>query len=80
MDGYQREREREQITIFSCSPRAKGSTGSEPSETNRVVAKEGSVPAQLKTRGATGTKAIIVRRRRTDIADSCGPLEGLHRP
>src|SRR5712675_331005 len=27
-------------------------TGSEPSETNRVVAKEGSVPAPLKTRGS----------------------------
>jgi hypothetical protein len=44
MDGYQTE----QITIFSCSPRAKGA----PSETNRVVAKEGSVPAHLKTRGS----------------------------
>src|SRR5258708_12030142 len=48
MGGYQRE----QITIFSCSPRTKGATGWEPSETNRVVAKEGSVPAHLKTRGS----------------------------
>src|SRR5258708_14677219 len=48
MDGYQTD----QITIFSCSPRTKGATGSEPSETNRVVAKEGSVPAHLKTRGS----------------------------
>ena len=47
MDGYQTD----QITIFSCSPRTKGATGSEPSETKRVVAKEGSVPAHLKTRG-----------------------------
>ncbi len=48
MDGYQTD----QITIFSCSPRTKGATGSEPSETNRVVAKEDSVPAHLKTRGS----------------------------
>ena len=48
MNGYHRE----QITNSSCLLPTKVATGSEPSETKRVVAKEGSVPAHLKTRGS----------------------------
>jgi uncharacterized membrane protein YkoI len=48
MNGYHRE----QITNSSCLLPTKVATGPEPSETKRVVAKEGSVPAHLKTRGS----------------------------
>jgi uncharacterized membrane protein YkoI len=48
MNGYHRE----QITNSSCLLPTKVANGSEPSETKRVVAKEGSVPAHLKTRGS----------------------------
>src|SRR5258705_13672006 len=55
MDGYQRERADYDFFMLASH---QSPTGSELSETNRVVAKEGSVPAHLKTRGSIMPQAL----------------------